>query len=293
MPENAIDISAEFGAAIERFRVAWTAYSNTMEPGKVEKEKELDDNVQERLSYYNDPENPRHPDVVRLANEIRAEMLVLDFSAAATGPKSVLGARVAVDERLKALTAKLSGVLEALPAPPPLMFETLTRITQAEVGAWAAIRTEAEKEAAAAAAEGIVLANAFAALLEASVDAIDLRTNALEHFVGETPLRADTIIEAALESLTEVTAAEAAHHVLKEFLHVAAAPAAAIVGFAEVVYAVRSRVGKIPEYYKAGDVDELYLLRDGLGASQDLASSLEEALGKLPHTARHKRSETR
>jgi hypothetical protein len=79
-----------------------------------------------------------------------------------------------------------------------------------------------------------------------------------------------------------VTAAEVAHQVLKEFLHIAAAPAAAIVGFAEVVYAVRSRVGKIPEYYKAGDVDELYVLRDGLEASQGLASSLEEAVGKLP-----------
>ena len=79
-----------------------------------------------------------------------------------------------------------------------------------------------------------------------------------------------------------MTAAEVAHRVLKDFLNIAAAPAAAIVGFAKVVYAVRSRVGKIPEYYKAGDVNELYFLRDGLGASQELASSLEEALGKLP-----------
>ncbi len=282
MPENAIDICAELGAAIERFRVAWKAYADTTEPGKVEKEKELDHNVQKRLSYYNDPENPRHPDVLRLANEIRAAMLMVDFSSAVTGPNGVLAARVAVDERLTSLTAKLRDVLEALPAAPPLTIETLTKITQAEVAAWTAIRTEAEKDAAAAASEGIVLAHAFAALLEASVDAIDLRTNALEHYVGDTPLRADTIIEAALESLTEVTAAEAAHHLLKEFLHVAAAPATAIVGFAEVVYAVRSRVGKIPEYYKAGDVDELYLLRDGLQASQNLASSLEEALGKLP-----------
>jgi hypothetical protein len=282
VPENAIDISAELGAAIERFHVAWKAYADTMEPGKVEEEKELDNNVQERLSYYNDPENPRHPDVIGLANEIRADMLMLEFSSAVTGPGSVVVARAAVDERLTRLTARLSAVLGALPAPPPLTIETLTNITQAEVAAWTAIRTEAEKEAAAAASEGIVLAHAFAALLEASVDAIDLRTNALEHYVGDTPLRADTIIEAALESLTEVTAAEAAHHVLKEVLHVAAAPAAAIVGFAEVVYAVRSRVGKIPEYYKAGDVDELYLLRDGLQASQSLASSLEEALGRLP-----------
>ncbi len=73
-----------------------------------------------------------------------------------------------------------------------------------------------------------------------------------------------------------------AHRVLKDVLHVAAAPAAAIVGFAEVVYAVRGRVGKIPEYYKAGDVDELHVLGDGLKASQDVASALEEALDKLP-----------
>jgi hypothetical protein len=282
VPETEIDISAEFGAAIERFRIAWKAYADTIKPDKLEKEKELDHNVLERLNYYNDPENPRHPDIIKLANEIRADMLLLDFSSMVTGPKSVLAARVAVDERLKILTAELRRVLEALPALPPLTIETLTKITQADVGAWTAIRTEAEREAAAAATEGIVLAHAFAALLEASVDAIDLRTNALEHYDGDTPLRANTIIEAALESLTEVTAAEVAHHVLKDILHIAAAPAAAIVGFAEVVYAVRSRVGKIPEYYKAGDVDELYILRDGLGASQDLASSLEEALGKLP-----------
>jgi hypothetical protein len=282
VPENEIDISTEFGAAIERFRIAWKAYSDTIKPDKVEKEQELDHNAVGRLNYYNGPENPRHPEIIKLANGIRADMLLLDFSSMVTGPKSVLAARMAVDERLEILTAELSRVLEALPAPPPLTIETLTKITQADVAAWTAIRTEAEKEAAAAATEGIVLAHAFAALLEASVDAIELRTNALEHYVGDTPSRADTIIEAALESLTEVTAAEVAHHVLKDFLHVAAAPAAAIVGFAEVVYAVRSRVGKIPEYYKAGDVDELYFLRDSLGASQDLASSLEEALGKLP-----------
>jgi hypothetical protein len=105
-------------------------------------------------------------------------MLLLDFSSMVTGPKSVLAARVAVDERLKILTAELRRVLEALPALPPLTIETLTKITQADVGAWTAIRTEAEREAAAAATEGIVLAHAFAALLEASVDAIDLRTNA-------------------------------------------------------------------------------------------------------------------
>ncbi|HUN77801.1 MAG TPA: hypothetical protein VMU32_02655 [Solirubrobacteraceae bacterium] len=282
MPENEIDISAEFGAAIERFRTAWRAYADMIKPDKVEKEKELDHNVLERLNYYNDPKNSRHPDIIKLANGIRADMLLLDFSSMVTGPKSVLAARVAVDERLEVLTAELGRVLEALPALPPLMIETLTKITQADVGAWTAIRTEAEKEAAAAATEGIVLAHAFAALLEASVDAIELRTNALEHYAGDTPSRANTIIEAALESLTEVTAAEVAHRVLKDFLNIAAAPAAAIVSFAEVVYAVRSRVGKIPEYYKAGDVDELYFLRDGLGASQELASSLEEALGKLP-----------
>lgn len=282
MHENEIDINAEFGAAIQRFRTAWKAYADTIKPDKVEKEKELDHNVLERLNYYNDPENLRHPDIIKPANEIRADMLLLDFSSMVTGPKSVLAARVAVDERLKILTAELRRVLDALPALPPLTIETLTTITQADVGAWTAIRTEAEKKAAAAATEGIVLAHAFAALLEASVDAIDLRTNALEHYVGDTPSRANTIIEAARESLTEVTAAEVAHHVLKDFLHIAAAPAAAIVGFAEVVYAVRSRVGKIPEYYKAGDVDELYFLRDGLEVSQDLASSLEEALGKLP-----------
>jgi hypothetical protein len=284
VPENEIDISAEFGAAIERFRTAWTAYADTIKPDKVEKEKELDHNVLERLNYYNDPENPRHPDIIKRANEIRADMLLLDFSSMVTGPKSVLAARVAVDKRLTILTAELRRGLEALPALPPLTIETLTKITQADLGAWTAIRTEAEKEAAAAATEGIVLAHAFAALLEASVDAVDLRTNALEHYAGDTPLRANTIIEAALESLTEVTAAEVAHHVLKDFLHIAAAPAAAIVGFAEVVYAVRSRIGKIPEYYKAGDVDELYVLSDGLEASQDLASSLEAALGKLPST---------
>ncbi len=233
MPENEIDISAEFGAAIERFRTAWNAYADTIKPDKVEKEKELDHNVLERLNYYNDPESPRHPDIIKSANEIRADMLLLDFSSMVTGPKSVLAARVAVDERLKILTAELRRVLEALPALPPLTIETLTKITQADVGAWTAIRTEAEKKAAAAATEGIVLAHAFAALLEASVDAIDLRTNALEHYVGDTPLRANTIIEAALESLTEVTAAEVAHHVLKDFLHIAAAPAAAMVGFAE------------------------------------------------------------
>lgn len=282
MPKNEIDISAEFGAAIQRFRTAWEAYADTSKPDKVKKEKELDRDVLKRLDYYNDPENPRHPDIVKPSNEIRADMLMLEVSSMVTGPKSVLSARAAVGERLKILTEELEQVLEALPALPPLTIETLTKIRQADVSAWTAIRTEAEKKAAAAATEGIVLGHAFAALLEASVDAIDLRTNALEHYVGSTPLRADTIIEAARESLTEVTAAEVAHHVLIDFLHIAAAPAAAIVGFAEVVYGVQSRVGKIPEYYQAGDVDELYFLRDGLQASQNLASSLEEALGKLP-----------
>ena len=198
MPENEIDISAEFGAAIERFRTAWRAYADTVKPDKVEKEKELDHNVLERLNYYNDPKNSRHPDIIKLANGIRADMLLLDFSSMVTGPKSVLAARVAVNERLEVLTAELGRVLEALPALPPLTIETLTKITQADVGAWTAIRTEAEKEAAAAATEGIVLAHAFAALLKASVDAIELRTNALKHYAGDTPSRANTIIEAAL-----------------------------------------------------------------------------------------------
>lgn len=282
MPENEIDIGAEFGAAIERFHTAWKAYSDTIQPDRVEKDKELDNNVLERLKYYNDPENPRHPAVIKRANEIQADMLLLDYSWMVTGPKRVLAARVAVDERLKSLTAELRLVLETLSALPPLTIETVATITQADIGAWTAIRTEAEQKAAAAATQGIVLAHAFAALLEASVDAIDLRINALDHYAGGTPLRADTIIEAALESLTEVTAAEVAHQVLTAFLHIAAAPAAAIVDFAEVVYAVRNRVGEIPEYYEAGDVDELYVLGDGLKASQDLTSSLEEALGRLP-----------
>jgi hypothetical protein len=171
VPDNKININAEFGVAIERFRIAWKAYADTIKPDKVEKEKELDHDVLERLDYYNDPENPRHPDIIKSANEIRADMLLFDSSSVVTGPKSVLTARVAVDERLEILTAELRRVLEALPALPPLTIESLTKITPADVGAWTAIRTEAEKKAVAAATEGIVLAHAFAALLEASVDA--------------------------------------------------------------------------------------------------------------------------
>jgi hypothetical protein len=282
MPENEVDTIAEFGAAIERFDAAWKAYADAINPERMEKENKLDRQVQERLSYYNDPANRRHPKVIKVANEIGAEMLLLDYSWKVTGPGRVIAARKAVDERLQTMTDEMKRVLETLRPLPPPTIETLMTITQADVNAWTAVRTDAQEKVAVAATQGIVLAHAFAALLEASVDAINLRTNALEHYDGDTPLRANTIIEAALESLTEVTAAEVAQHVLKDFLHVAAAPAAAIVGFAEVVYAVHGRVGKIPEYYKAGDVDELHYLGDGLNASQELASALEEALDKLP-----------
>jgi hypothetical protein len=40
VPEIEIDISAEFGAAIERFRIAWKAYAGTIKPDKLEKEKD-------------------------------------------------------------------------------------------------------------------------------------------------------------------------------------------------------------------------------------------------------------
>lgn len=283
MLENEVDRIAEFGAATERFAAAWKAYADAIGPERMEKEIKLDRQVQERLSYYNDPANSRHPKVIRLANEIGAEMLLLDHSWQVTGPGRVIAARKAVDERLQTMTDEMKRVLETLlRPPPPLTIETLMTITQADVSAWNAVRTDAQEKLAVAATQGIVLAHAFAALLEASVDAIDLRTNALEHYDGDTPLRVNTIIEAARESLTEVTAAEVAQGLLKKILHVAAAPASAIVDFAQVVYAVHGRVGKIPECYKAGDVDELHVLRDGLGASQDLASALEEALDKLP-----------
>jgi hypothetical protein len=283
MLENEVDRIAEFGAATERFGAAWKAYADAIGPERMEKEIKLDRQVQERLSYYNDPANARHPKVIRLANEIGAEMLLLDHSWQVTGPQHVIAARKAVDERLQTMTDDMKQVLETLlRPPPPLTIETLMTTTQADVSAWTAVGTDAQEKLAVATTQGIVLAHAFAALLEASVDAIDLRTNALEHYDGDTPLRADTIIEAARESLTEVTAAEVAQVLLKKILHVAAAPASAIVDFAQVVYAVYGRVGKIPEYYKAGDVDELHVLGDGLRASQELASALEEALDKLP-----------
>lgn len=278
MPENEVDTIAEFGAAIERFHAAWLAYADAINPERKDKETKLDKRVEERLSYYNDPANPRHPKVSKVANEIRAEMLLFDFFWKVTGPEHVIAARKAVDERLQTMTDELRRVLEAIRALPAPTIETFAQ-THA---AWTAIRPNAEQKLAVAATQGIVLAHAFAALLEASVDAIDLRTNALEHYDAGTPLRANTIIKAARESLTEVTASEVAQHVLKEILHVAAAPAAAIVDFATVVYSVHGRVGKIPEYYKAGDVDELHYLGDGLNAAQKLASALVEALDKLP-----------
>ncbi len=178
MPDNEVDIIAEFGTAIERFQTAWKAYADAISPERMEREIELDRHVQEKLSYYNDPVNPRHPKVIRVANEIGADMLLLDHSWQVTGPGRVIAARKAVDERLQAMTAELALVLETLrPLPPPTV-ETLTDITEEDLSAWAAVRTNAKEKVDLAGTQGVVLAHAFAALLEASVHAIDLRTNA-------------------------------------------------------------------------------------------------------------------